>query len=335
MVIRSGNISLKRGYKIRFVVKEIQRGLGHWGVVAALLFAGCATGCTGITEPYGLLQPWVELNGAQMSLPSGALSTDFVLLQRPTAISVRGNDLYIVDAGQRRIFRYDRMLQTLSPFAENLPLEADMNIHAAPDLSVYITLPSSGKVLHFRRDGMPLPALTSPGNLARPISVAVDERSGRILVVDGLYDHIVVFSQVGGLMAIIKPAQVQAISAIATGPGGIYAIDRLAKRGVALTWEGEFRYGFGADFESDPGSIAVSRDNLVFIGDNFDNSVRVFRLHGASGATLAAKIGGAGVGGYNGIGGLAIEGDMLFVADSLNARIQTLLINPAAPDQVK
>lgn len=300
-------------------------------LLATLALAGCATGWFNDSAKREFLQPWIELTGAQMSMSAGAHRTDYIVFQRPAALSVRGNALYLADAGLRRIFRYDRTQQMLTPFATNLPVETGMSIYAAPDESVYITLPSTGKVLHFSWGGIPLPSLAAPGIVARPISVAVDERTGNVLVADDLYNHIVVFSNLGGMLAVIKPPQVQSVSAIATGPDGIYVIDRLAKRVVVLGPEGGFRYAFAADSASEPGSIAVNRDNLVFLGDNFDNTIRVFKAQVTKETLLVGKIGGVGASdNFNGIAGLAVEDDMLYVADSLNARIQAFLINPDA-----
>jgi hypothetical protein len=110
-------------------------------------------------------------------------------------------------------------------------------------------------------------------------------------------------------------------------------VDRLAKQIVVLGWDGAFHYAFGADELSDPGSIAVSRDNLVFISDNFDHTIRIYRRQGSKGSfVLADQIGGIGAaqGSFNGIGGLAVTDDLLYVADSLNARVQIMSINPHA-----
>ncbi|MDH4235200.1 MAG: hypothetical protein OEV15_08720 [Gallionella sp.] len=324
---RASQHKLKFAQKLRYCIRLPI-------IISALFLAGCTTGLVDDTAQRDLLQPWLEITGAQMSMSSGSLGTDYVMLQRPTAISVRGNNLYLVDAGLRRIFRYDNLQQTLSPFAVNLPVEAGMSIYAAADQSVYITSPSYGKVLHFTGDGNVLPALSSPGNLARPISVTVDERSGRVLVADGLYNHIVIFSNAGMMLSIIKSPQVKSISAIAVGTGGIYAIDRLAKQVVVLGRDGSFRYAFAADSFSEPGTIAASRDNLVFVGDDFNNTLRTFNLQGARGAFQVGKIGGAGAvsDNFSNISGLTVEGDMLYVADGLSGRIQTFLININAID---
>ena len=107
-------------------------------------------------------------------------------------------------------------------------------------------------------------------------------------------------------------------------------MDRLANQVVVLRWDGFFQYVFGADALGEPGSIAVSRDNLVFVSDNFKYTVKVYRVQrtgdrrrGTKGANilLAAKIGGVGAVpvSFNGIAGLSVAGNVLFVADSLNA----------------
>jgi len=300
-----------------------------------LLLSGCAN--NGLFEGFSdrqLLQPWVELTGGQAALPSGALKSDYILFQSPTAISVQGNDLYIVDEGLRRIFRFDRSLQTLTPFASSIPVESETSIYAAEDMTVYITVPSLGKVAHFSRDGAVLPALASRGNLARPISVAVNERDGNVFVVDELYNHILEFTRLGSLVAIIEPRQVQALSAMAVGKdGGIYVVDKIANQVVMLNRDGSSREILMKEFPDDPDSIAVSRDNLLFVSDLYEDSVKVYSLAGYQSGSFLGKVGGLGDPGtekFNGISSLAVEDETLFVADSMNGRIQTLLINSSA-----
>ncbi|MHB1291045.1 MAG: NHL repeat-containing protein [Sulfuricella sp.] len=307
------------------------------GVIAALMLTGCAS--TGVvsagTQAHReLLQPWIDLTGANSGalggLPSAAQrgGAGYVTLRHPTAVSARGNDVYLVDAGLRRIFRYGRAEQTLAPFT-SLAADAGMSIYAAPDLSVYITDPARGQVLHFAWDGAPLPPLSSPGNLGRPIAVTWDEGSGQLLVADGLYDQIVAFNNLGRPLSVIKPQRVRAIAAMAQGPDGIYVVDRLARQVVVLGPDGAYRYAFGAGTLADPKAIAVDRGNLVFVGDNFDQTVKVYR-----GGQLVATAGGAGAapGRFNGIAGLAVDGGLLYAADSLNARVQIMLITPQALD---
>lgn len=314
---------------------------------AAILLAGCAVDSRGQVTRREILQPWTEITGAQAgSLPRGLpaqtnspFGSAYITLRRPTSISGRGNDIYLLDAGLRHIFRYDNFQQTLTPFATTLSVVAGMNIHVAPDMSVYVTDPAHEQVLHFNWDGTPLPPLVSRGNMTHPVSVAVDEHNGQVLVADSLFDRIIVFDSMGMTLSVFKPQQTLSIAAMATGPDGIYVVDRLAKRIVVLGMNGIFRYAFGADALSEPGAIAVSRDNIVFISDDFDNTIRIYRRHSANGnnLVLADKIGGGQIAmdSFNGIGGLAAVDDQLYVADSLNSRVQIMLIDPHAPDAGK
>jgi hypothetical protein len=303
-----------------------------FGLLAAFALAGCAMPDTAHNPatPPALLQRWSDLTGAQpgKSLlgPPGA---GYIALRRPTAVSARDNDVYLIDAGLNRIFHYNRFQQTLIPFT-NLPVNADMSIYAAPDRSVYIADPHSSAVLHFTSDGIQLPSLVSPGNLARPVAVAVDERNGQVLVADGLFDQFVFFNGMGMTLSVVRPQHALAIAAMTTGPDGIYVTDRIGRQVNVLGWDGAFRYALGAKDLGRPGAIAVSRDNLVFVGDNFDQTIKVYS-HGTEGQNnlLAAKIGGsgAGPGNFNGIAGLAVDNSLLYAADSLNARVQIMLIN--------
>lgn len=161
-----------------------------------------------------------------MNHPPGA---GYITLLHPAAMSAQGNDIYLLDTGLRRIFRYDRGQQTMTPFATILSAEAGISIYAAPDLSVYLPDPARGQVLHFARDGTPLPPLISRGNQARPVSVTVNERTGQVLVADGLYDQIITFNSLGTTLNVIKPQHVLNIAAMAAGLDRIYVVDRLAK----------------------------------------------------------------------------------------------------------
>lgn len=307
---------------------------------AILMLAGCAmpgnAGDPAASRPF--LQRWMDLTGARAGTsPFGPPGEGYITLRRPTAVSARDNEVYLADAGLNRIFRYSRDQQTLTPFT-NLPAGDGTRIYAAPDRSVYVTDPARAEVLHYAWDGTQLPSFVSPGNLARPVSVAVDERTGHILVADGLFDQFIAFNSLGMTLSVIKPREQLAIAAMTTGPDGIYVTDRIGRRVAVLGWDGAFRYALGGKDLGDPGSIAVSRDNSVFVSDNFDQTIKVFRGQGTEdqgqktegkNGLMVAKSGGvgAGPGSFNGIAGLAVDGSLLYVTDSLNARVQIMHIN--------
>lgn len=90
--------------------------------------------------------------------------------------------------------------------------------------------------------------------------------------------------------------------------------------------DGADRYVLGGGVLKDPLTIAVDGFNRIYVGDAFDNSIKVFEN-----GELAAEY-GAGHGGtsFNRITSLFIERDRLYVADSLNRRILTFRIAPPA-----
>jgi len=327
------NFSLQR--KSHHSGGEPKQGYRIWllGLLAAFALAGCAMPDMPYdpATPRPLLQRWTDLTGAQTGkTPLGPPSAGYITLRRPTAISSRNNDVYLIDAGLNQIFRYNRFQQTLIPFT-NLSVNAEMSIYAAPDLSVYIADPHSSAVLHFTSDGTPLPPLVSPGNLARPVAVAVDERNGQVLVADGLFDQFIFFNSMGMTTSVVRPQHALGISAMTTGPDGIYVSDRSGRRVVVLDRNGTIRYTLGAKDLGISGAIAVSQDNMVFVGDNFDQTIKIYRGQGNGGndSPLLTKIGGFGTGpgSFNGITGLAVDGNQFYATDSQNARVQIMLIN--------
>lgn len=282
-----------------------------------------------------VLTPWVMITGGPLVAEVGRpaqRNTGYVQLRHPTAVSAYGNDVYLIDSGLRRIFRYNRAQLSLEPFT-TLVTDASMRLHAGPDLSVYVTDPARGRVLQFSWGGQLLQTFTNENSLVRPVAVATEARSGQVLVADGLYEQIVVFNRLGQPNYVINQRHantpVQNISDFALGPGGIYLIDRLSRQVVMLDLDGTFRVAFGKDNLKQPGAIAVDQYNRVYVSENFDNTINVF-----SGGKLIGKLGGSGVipGLFNQITALWVSQDMLYVADSLNARVQILLISPESPD---
>lgn len=322
------------------------------GLLAALALVGCTTP-NATQDPAAsraLLLPFKYLTDAQTDTSRQNPSSEGnIKLRRPTAMSVLDNEIYLVDTELNRIFRYNLDKQTSIPFT-NLSTTAGMSIFAAPDKSVYVTDPARAEILHFAWDGTPLASFVSSGNLKRPVSITVDEPSEQVLVADGLTGQIIVFDNLGATQSVIKPQRPVDIAAMATGPDGIYVADRISHLVIVFGWDGAFRYTLGAKELGDPGAIAVTRDNLVFVGDSLDQTIKGYRgkeeeQMGYRGkeeghetkegvGKFVAEVGGAGTapGNFNGIAGLAVTRDMLYVTDSLNSRVQIMKINrPCAP----
>ncbi len=280
-----------------------------------------------VVEP--LLVPWRSLSGGRLE---GAMVPGvgrYIPFARPVAVSARGNDIYIADGGRRRIYRFDRALQTLSVFYH--PIPSAVALYAAFDRSVYVAEPSAGRVLQIGPDGTLLHTFSNAANLARPVAVAVDEVRGRVLIADGLYNHILIFNHLGGLTGVIVPRdsashRLRGIRAMSLGPDGLlYVVDGLKRRVVVVGPNGSYRYSFGEGRMVDPVAIAVDRYRRAFVADAFNNTIEVY----AQGREVAVFGGtGLGPGHFTQITGLCLDENKLYVTDGGRGDVQILQVAP-------
>lgn len=305
--------------------------------IAGILLSGCVALTADSAEPAErpLLTPRATLTGARVTTQANPVFGAAPMLWpsanqqwlSPTAVVSRNSFLYVLDSGRRQIFRYDSMRQVMSPFADYVAASV-RGIAVAGDLSLYVLDADARQVLHFSIDGRLLRRFGNELEVARPVAMLLDESSGQLLVADSLYNHIVVFNNFGHIVAALKPAAARSIEAMASGPDGLYLVDKLGRQVVVIDRDGEHRYAFGAGSLAHPNAIAVDRYNRVFVSDSFDNTVKIFEQE-----NMVASIGGTGStpAFFNRVTGLWLEHDMLYVADSLNGRIQIFQVAPPNP----
>lgn len=316
--------------------------LGHLGsawcarmlLVAGVLISGCEAPQRSADDAgrQSLLTHWSTLTGARVSARPDPLSgtaqrPDFsgnLQWIFPTAVAASGNYVYVADGGRRQIFRYDTNQQSMTPFA-GYAGGAMGNIAVASDLSLYVADINSQKVLHFSSDGRLLRTFDNALELVRPVAVLVDASNGQVLVADSLRNHVVIFNSLGRVLSVLRSDEGRSIEAMAGGPDGLYLVDRAGRKIVVIGRDGRDRYTLGHGTLKLPGAIAVDRFNRVFVSDSFDNAIKVFE----DGHVVTSFAGGGAVpAGFNRITGLWLEQNMLYVADSLNARIQIFRIAP-------
>lgn len=304
-----------------------------WRFGLALLVATllCATAMAQTGSDNGnkwpLLTPAATLTGAFVEAALAPLSalprkpgfSGHLTWQWPTAVAARGNYIYVVDGGRRQIFRYDLALQTMMPFAD-YEASSVSGIAVARDLSLYVADTNARQVLHFAFDGRLLQKFANDMELSRPVAVLPDDRSANVLVADSLRNHVVVFNSLGRVLSALRPMAARSIEAMAQGPDGLYLVDRVSRQVVVIGQDGAERYILGNGTLRMPGAIAVDQFNRVFVSDIFDNTIKVYERE-----KLVATIGGNGanLASFNRVTGLSIDQNMLYVVDSLNARIQT------------
>ena len=255
---------------------------------------------------------------------------DEIRFVNPVAVGGIDNFLYIVDAGQRVVFRYDLVTSLIEPIGNiGFYFVGDPgNIYVAQDRTFYIVDSVGKQVIQFDEKGNQLQVFQDLANLSRPMDVVVDEQTGEVLVADGSYSHIVVFNKFGKALRSIGrrgtgPGRFRAITALTIGVEGLYVVDRLEIPVQVISMNGDYKYSFGESYQVFPTAIAVNEDRLVFVADKSDNTIRIYQD-----AELLAMVGGTGSapGRFRLITSMWINNDFVYVADSMNKRIQVMRI---------
>jgi len=260
---------------------------------------------------------------------------EFVAFSRPTAIAMRDNWLYVVDMGLELVVRIDRVSQRVERLLELKGVTKDevADIYVAADRSFYLADTFGSRVLHFNAKGRLLRTFQNKLNLVRPVAIGENPATGEILVADSEFDHILLFGADGTLLAAVggrgnEPGQFLNVTTMARGPDGFYVGARVGQRIQALSSAGDYLYSFPQGTVVFPLAMAADDDFRVFVGDYLDNSIKVYER-----GRFVASIGHTGVepGLFKRITDLWVDRGFLYVADSLNSRIQVLRIADAAP----
>jgi DNA-binding beta-propeller fold protein YncE len=167
-------------------------------------------------------------------------------LSRPTGVQVSGDTVFVADAGQHRIFLFDREGKPLSDFGGRGAGNAEFNypVQLAVRDSLFVVDALNYRVQVFDRGGAFGSTFGSLGNVAgrfaAPKAVALDS-DGNIYVSDGLMDNIQIFDRAGRLLLIF-------------GRGG--------------TANGEFTM---------PSGIAITADDTIYVVDSLNRRIQIFR----------------------------------------------------------
>ncbi len=252
-------------------------------------------------------------------------------LQRPVAVAARGDYVYIVDLGLDAVLRYDQASGRLSSVLDlKVAVTGEVaDIYVANDLSFYITDTDAGRVLQYDQSGQLVQVFSSYFNLTKPVAVNVLE-GGDVIVADGHFDHLLHFNSAGQLLATYGgrgegAAEFTNITSMALGPDGFYVGARVGRRVQVMSLNGDYSYSFENGRVVFPAAIVVDRNNRSYVADMMDNQIKVFDR-----GRLIATIGGAGTtpGKFMRVTDMWLDERFLYIADSLNARIQVARLVP-------
>lgn len=310
------------------------------GGFLALGLGSCASDEAALARPAGaaadsMLTPWLSINGGwrvdprqpPQVAPITGVRLNFV---QPVGVAARGDMLLVADAGARTLWRVDRSRDVMAPLAPFTggALEQGAALHLGNDFSAWVALPAEHMVVQYDVGGRVVRRWRDEANAPRPVALAVPDDRSELLVGDGASAQVVVFNPLGRTRRLLgggRSDPLQSIAAMSFGPRGLYVLDRLAQQVVVLGAGGEVIEVIGEHQLVRPRALAVDRSGRVFVSDDVDQRIKVFR-----GPQLLGTAGGmgGGPGRFGRIEAMAVDGNMLYVADSLNARVQVLLISP-------
>jgi hypothetical protein len=311
------------------------------GAGLALGLGGCASEERAGAAPSApgentLLTPWLTINGGwrvegrqPLAAPRGGARLNF---RQPIGIAAQGDVLLVADAGARTLWRVERSRDAMSAFAPftGSGAEQGASVQLGTDLTAWVALPGEHAVVQYDAGGQLVRRWRDDANAPRPVAVAVPEDRSRIVVGDGAGARIVVFDPLGRTLALLgndRQPMLQSIGAMCFGPLGLYVLDRIAQQVVVLGPRGELVEVIGEHQLVRPRALAVDRSGRVFVSDDVDQRIKMFR-----GPELIAVAGGPGAspGRFGRIEAMAVDGNMLYVADSANARVQVMLVAPVS-----
>jgi DNA-binding beta-propeller fold protein YncE len=287
------------------------------------------------SDPARILTPWLSIAGAwhaSSPVPSVQPAAGRLNFIQPTGVAARNDIVLVADAGLRTLWRLDRnrdAVAALAPFTGGVA-DHGTSIVLGSDYTAWVALPAEHMVVQYDLRGRAVRRFVSESDAPRPVAVAVPEHRGEVLVGDAATARVLVFDPLGTLRARLggrNAGALQSLTAMALGPQGLYVLDRAAQLVVVLDREGRPVDAIGENHLVRPRALAVDATGRVFVGDDADQRIKVFR-----GPKLLASVGGAGAapGRFGRIESLSLDGNLLYVADSVNARVQVMLVAPAS-----
>ncbi|HUJ25088.1 MAG TPA: hypothetical protein VLW85_03660 [Myxococcales bacterium] len=257
---------------------------------------------------------------------------DAPLLQRPFGIAAAAGGFLVADPDRRAVLRVHLPEGTIEPVeCAALPWKMPLAVAGGPDGSLYVADGGAGRVVRIGPDGAC--AAIGAGRLERPSGAAFAE--GRIYVADPPRHEVVAFSPDGAEALHFGAGQLHFPTSIAAAPDqSLMVVDALHFRIVRFRPDGSVAGTFGEAGDGGgafgrPKCVAVDGAGRTYVSDAQNDVVIVFSKEHA----FELALGGSqpAPGSLTLPAGVAVGGDVLYVADTWNHRVQMFRLLPEAP----
>lgn len=285
--------------------------------------------------PSRFLVPLMSVHGGFARAPAPVLGIwfpapgPFLALRGPITAAARGADLFIADAGHDLVLRFDVASQTLQPLL-GTGARPGVKLCVLGDRSVLIFDPTLGRLLRVSPDGKQLARVQDPLLLAGARDLAIDDSTGMIWLADSIAGRMLALRPALNAVLPVPLAPLAAetvgpLTALATGPDALYAIEVARRRVLRLDTQGRVMQAFGGDVLRQPRAIAVDRHRRVYVTDGMDRRLHLFRAGRHEGSFAAQDFGAIE------FSDVRVQDDELVIADAPGGRVHLFRVLPEEP----
>jgi uncharacterized protein YndB with AHSA1/START domain len=151
----------------------------------------------------------------------------------------------------------------------------------------------------------------------------------RLLIADAALAQWVELRSVGAVSTAVRPGvdddrRITSVDAIAAAHDGVFVLDRAAGLVHRVQRDGRIVATLGAGELKRPVALAVDRFDRVFVVDAQDRAIKVLREGDTTLTLAAAELG------VQQIGGMAVDEQMLAVADTLVGQVRLFRLRDGA-----
>lgn len=255
---------------------------------------------------------------------------------RPMAVVASGGIIYVADPGARGVHRFDTAGDdySLVVASGDAPLPSPVGLARGVDGEVYVADSRLAKIFVIRPGARVALPLRLDVKLTQPAGVAFDAASGRLYVADTAQHRVHIFERDGSLAGSIGQRGTgdgefnYPTCLWRTPEGRLYVTDSLNFRVQAFDARGQYvgqfgRQGDGMGDAARQKGVATDRYGHVYVVDALFHAFQIFDATGR--LLLAVGERGQGRGEFWLPTGIFIDhddGDMIYIADSYNRRIQ-------------